>query len=92
MILQGLKPGIFDKLNKSGRKWLQELPAVVWSLRTTLSRATGFTPFFLSMVRRPSSPQTWSTDRPESEAMTRAPTSELARTSWINWTRPAPWL
>jgi hypothetical protein len=47
MILQGLKPRIFDRLNKSGRKWLQELPTVVWSLRTTPSRATGFTPFFL---------------------------------------------
>jgi transposase InsO family protein len=47
MILQGLKPRIFDRLNKSGRKWLQELPAVVWSLRTTPSRATGFTLFFL---------------------------------------------
>jgi hypothetical protein len=47
MILQGLKPRIFDRLNKSGQKWLQELPAVVWSLRTTPSRATGFTPFFL---------------------------------------------
>jgi transposase InsO family protein len=47
MILQGLKPRIFDRLNKSGRKWLQELPMVVWSLRTTPSRATGFTPFFL---------------------------------------------
>jgi transposase InsO family protein len=47
MILQGLKPRIFDRQNKSGRKWLQELPAVVWSLRTTPSRATGFTPFFL---------------------------------------------
>jgi hypothetical protein len=47
VILQGLKPKIFDKLNKSGRKWLQELLAVVWSLRTTPSRATGFTPFFL---------------------------------------------
>jgi transposase InsO family protein len=47
MILQGLKPRIFDQLNKSGRKWLQELPAVVWSLRTTPSRATGFTLFSL---------------------------------------------
>jgi hypothetical protein len=47
MILQGLKPRIFDRLNKSGRKWIQELPAVVWSLRTTPSRATWFTPFFL---------------------------------------------
>jgi transposase InsO family protein len=47
MILQGLKPRIFDRLNKSGRRWLQELPTVVWSLRTTPSRAMGFTPFFL---------------------------------------------
>jgi transposase InsO family protein len=47
MILQGLKPRIFDQLNKSGQKWLQKLPAVVWSLRTTPSRATGFAPFFL---------------------------------------------
>jgi transposase InsO family protein len=47
MILQGLKPRIFDRLNKSGHKWLQELPAVVWSLRTTPSRAMGFTPFFV---------------------------------------------
>jgi transposase InsO family protein len=47
MILQGLKPRIFDRLNKSGRKWLQELPSVIWSLRTTPSRATRFTPFFL---------------------------------------------
>jgi transposase InsO family protein len=47
IILQGLKPRIFDRLDKSGRKWLQELPVVVWSLRTTPSRATGFTPLFL---------------------------------------------
>jgi transposase InsO family protein len=47
MILQSLKPRIFDRLNKSGWKWLQELPAVVWSLRTTPSRDTRFTPFFL---------------------------------------------
>jgi transposase InsO family protein len=47
MILQGLKPRIFDRLNKSGKKWLQELPVVVWSLKTTPSKDTGFTPFFL---------------------------------------------
>jgi transposase InsO family protein len=47
MILQGLKPMIFDRLNKSGRRWFQELPVVVWSLRTTPSRATRFIPFFL---------------------------------------------
>jgi hypothetical protein len=47
MILQGLKPRIYNNLNKFGRRWMKELPSVVWSMRTTLSRATGFTPFFL---------------------------------------------
>jgi hypothetical protein len=47
MILQGLKPRIYNDLNKFGRQWMKELPSVVWSLRTTPSRATGFTPFFL---------------------------------------------
>jgi hypothetical protein len=47
MILQGLKPRIFDRLSKFGRKWIQELPVVIWSLMATSSRATGFTLFFL---------------------------------------------
>ena len=46
-ILQGLKLRIFNKLNKFGRRWLMELPSVIWSLRTTPTRATGFSPFFL---------------------------------------------
>jgi transposase InsO family protein len=47
MVLQGLNPRIFDKLNKHDKKWAAELPSVLWSLRTTPSQATGFTPFFL---------------------------------------------
>jgi hypothetical protein len=47
MVLQGLKPRIFDKLNKHGKKWAVELSSILWSLRTTPSQATGFTPFFL---------------------------------------------
>jgi hypothetical protein len=47
MVLQGLKPRIFDKLNKHGKKWAAELPSVLWSLRTMLSRAMRFTLFFL---------------------------------------------
>jgi hypothetical protein len=47
MILQGLKPRIYNDLIKFGKRWMKELPSVVWSLRTTPSRATGFTPFFL---------------------------------------------
>jgi hypothetical protein len=47
MILQGLKTRIYNDLNKSGKRWVKELPSVVWSMRTTPSRATGFSPFFL---------------------------------------------
>jgi transposase InsO family protein len=47
MILQGLKPRIYNDHNKFGKQWMKELPSVVWSLRTTPSRATGFTLFFL---------------------------------------------
>jgi hypothetical protein len=47
MILQGLKPVIFDRLKPYARKWVKELPSVLWALRTTLSRAMGHTPFSL---------------------------------------------
>jgi hypothetical protein len=47
MILRGLKPRIYNDINKLGKRWIKELPSVVWSLRTTPSRATGFLPFFL---------------------------------------------
>jgi transposase InsO family protein len=47
MILQGLKPRIYNNLNKFGKQWMKELPSVVWSLRATPIRATGFSSFFL---------------------------------------------
>jgi hypothetical protein len=34
-------------LNKHGKKWAADLLSVLWSLRTTPSRATWFTLFFL---------------------------------------------
>ena len=47
MVLQGLKPRIFNRLNKFGARWVTELPAVLWSLRMTPIRATGYMPFFM---------------------------------------------
>jgi hypothetical protein len=47
MILQGLKPRIYNDLNKFGRRWMKELPSVVWTLRMMPSQGTGFTSFFL---------------------------------------------
>src|SRR6185503_15798018 len=72
MILQGLKPRIFNKLNKFGRRWLTELPSVIWSLRTTPSRAMGFTPFFLvygAEAMLPHGPGVWVT---EAQGLSRA--------------------
>jgi len=34
-------------LKKFSKKWVEELPSVLWSLRTTPSRATKYTPFFM---------------------------------------------
>ena len=46
-VLRGLRTKTFDRLHKSGRRWIGELPAVLWSIRTTPNRATGQTPFAL---------------------------------------------
>ena len=34
-------------MNKFSVQWVIELPVVLWSLRTTPSRAVGYTPFFM---------------------------------------------
>ncbi|XP_066161989.1 uncharacterized protein [Oryza sativa Japonica Group] len=46
-ILKGLKTKTYNILKKHEDSWLEELPAVLWANRTTPSRATGETPFFL---------------------------------------------
>ena len=47
MVLQGIKARVFDRLNPYAGKWVEQLPSVLWSLRTTPSRSTGQSPFFL---------------------------------------------
>jgi hypothetical protein len=47
MILQGLKPRIFDRLKPYAGKWVKELSSVLWALHTTPSWAMGHTPFSL---------------------------------------------
>jgi ribonuclease HI/transposase InsO family protein len=46
-ILKGLKTRTYNTLAKHGANWIDELPCVLWANRTTPSRATGETPFFL---------------------------------------------
>ena len=47
MILDALKKRLYEKDQKHLGKWLKELPAVVWGLRTQPSHNTGVSPYFL---------------------------------------------
>jgi hypothetical protein len=47
MVLQGIKDHIFDDALQYTTKWIAELPHVIWGLRTQVSSATGYSPFFL---------------------------------------------
>ena len=46
-VLRGLRTRPFDRLRRCRQRWIDELPAVLWSTRTTPNRATGQTPFSL---------------------------------------------
>jgi hypothetical protein len=39
--------GIKKRLTGAAEAWVEELPSVLWSLRTTPNRSTQYTPFFL---------------------------------------------
>jgi transposase InsO family protein len=58
MVLQGIKDRIFDNASQYTTRWLAELPHVIWGLRTQVSSATRYSPFFLvygsEAVLRPS--------------------------------------
>jgi hypothetical protein len=47
MVLQALKDCIYDDASNYSTRWLAELPHVIWGLRTQVSSAMGFSPFFL---------------------------------------------
>jgi hypothetical protein len=47
LVLSGLKPRLEAPLHRAAGAWADELQSVLWSLRTTPNRSTGYTPFFL---------------------------------------------
>jgi hypothetical protein len=47
MVLQALKDRIYDDSSNYATQWLAKLSHVIWGLRTQVSSATGFSPFFL---------------------------------------------
>jgi transposase InsO family protein len=47
-VLKGLKMRSFNaKLEACGKQWLDNLQSILWSIRTTATKPTGETPFFL---------------------------------------------
>jgi hypothetical protein len=47
LILASIKPRLVKPLERSADCWVEELPSMLWSLRTTPNRSVGFTTFFL---------------------------------------------
>ena len=47
LIMSGIKPRLVRSLKESDMHWVEELDSVLWGLRTTPNRTTGYTPFFM---------------------------------------------
>jgi hypothetical protein len=47
MILDALKKRMYIENNKAPGRWIKELPAVVWGIRTQPSHNTGVSPYFI---------------------------------------------
>jgi transposase InsO family protein len=47
LVCTGLKKRLLRPLKRAAGAWVEELPSVLWSLRTTPNSSTGYTPFFL---------------------------------------------
>ena len=47
LILQGIKTHIYNELKIHAGRWVDKLPSLLWSLRTSVNHSTGYTPFFL---------------------------------------------
>jgi hypothetical protein len=47
LILSGIKPRLIRSLEEGDNKWVEELDSILWGLRTTPNRSTGYTPFFM---------------------------------------------
>ena len=47
LIMSGIKPRLVRSLKESDKHWVEELDFVLWGLRTTPNRSTGYTPFFM---------------------------------------------
>ena len=47
LIMSGIKPRLVRSLRESNKHWVKELDSILWGLRTTPNRMTGYAPFFM---------------------------------------------
>ena len=47
LIISGIKPRLVRSLEQSDCHLVEELDSILWGLRTTPNRSTGYTPFFM---------------------------------------------
>ena len=47
LVCKGIKKRLFTPLRRGAGAWVEELPSVLWSLRTTPNRSTQYTTFFM---------------------------------------------
>ena len=52
LIMSGIKPRLVRSLKESDTHWVEELDSVLWGLRTTPNRTTGYTPFLWYTAQR----------------------------------------
>jgi hypothetical protein len=85
LIMSEIKPRLEAPLHRAAGAWAEELPSVLWSLRTTPNRSTGLTPFFLVYRAEAILPSDASTipqeSRPMRKKMQKCPDNYL----WTCW-------
>jgi hypothetical protein len=52
LILHGIFPWLEDLLHRAEGAWMEEFLGVLWSIRITPKRSTGYTPFFLAIEHK----------------------------------------
>jgi hypothetical protein len=79
LILASIKPRLVEPLECSAGYWVEELPLVLWSLRTTPNRSVGFTPFFLVYGAEAVLPTDIEFERPELSSTRRSKQKKLVK-------------
>jgi hypothetical protein len=85
LVCNGIKKRLLAPLEKAKHVWVDELPSVLWSLRTTPNAATQETPFFWSMAQKSCFQSKSHTKLQESRHMTKQPQQKRYKATSMHW-------